>query len=168
MSEHAAYLRIEAARAARRWPAILRLLAEGALHLTAISLLSPHLTEGNHNSVLAAARHKSKRELEEMVAALRPQPAVPSSVRRLPAPKPSTPAARSLRVPERVETCPPPTAAVSGPGRETRPPAAEVKPLAPERYKVQFTVSGETHAKPRSCCGIPSRTATWPRFSNAR
>jgi hypothetical protein len=30
LSEHAAYLRIEAARAARSWPAILRLLAEGA------------------------------------------------------------------------------------------------------------------------------------------
>ena len=149
LSEHAAYLRIEAARAARKWPAILRLLAEGALHLTAISLLAPHLTESNHSSVLVVARHKSKRELEEMVAALRPQPAVPSSVRRLPAPKPSTPAARSPRVPERVETCPPATAAVSGPVRETRPPAAEVKPLAPERYRVQFTVSGETHAKLR-------------------
>ena len=149
LSEHAAYLRIEAARTARQWPAILRLLAEGALHLTAISVLAPHLTESNHDSVLAAARHKSKRELEEMVAALRPQAPVPSSVRRLPAPKPSAPAARSPRALERVETCPLSTAAVSGPVRETRTPGAEVKPLAPERYKVQFTVSGETHARLR-------------------
>src|SRR4030095_8328371 len=36
LSEHAAYLRIEAARAARKWPTILELLAGGALHLTAI------------------------------------------------------------------------------------------------------------------------------------
>ena len=40
LSEHAAYLRIEAARAARRWPGILELLADGALHLTAIGLLA--------------------------------------------------------------------------------------------------------------------------------
>ena len=69
LSEHAAYLRIEAARAARKWPAILELLAEGALHLTAIGLLAPHLTTDNIERTLAAARHKSKREVEEIVAA---------------------------------------------------------------------------------------------------
>ncbi len=83
LSEHAAYLRIEAARAARRWPDILGLLADGALHLTAVGLLAPHLTLENHERALAAARHKSKREVEEIVAALRPLPAVPSSVRKL-------------------------------------------------------------------------------------
>jgi hypothetical protein len=45
-SEHAAYGRIEAARAARRFPVLLDLLAEGSLHLTAIGLLAPHLTAG--------------------------------------------------------------------------------------------------------------------------
>src|SRR4030095_1858236 len=44
LSEHAAYGRIEAARAAREWPGILELLADGALHLTAIGLVAPHLT----------------------------------------------------------------------------------------------------------------------------
>src|SRR3970282_1096318 len=43
-SEHAAYLRIETARAARRFPLILDRLANGSLHLTAVSLLAPHLT----------------------------------------------------------------------------------------------------------------------------
>src|SRR5688500_10984568 len=37
LSEHAAYNRIETARAARRFPVILELVAEGALHLTARS-----------------------------------------------------------------------------------------------------------------------------------
>src|SRR4030095_16264406 len=87
LSEHAAYLRIEAARAAREWPGILELLADGALHLTAIGLVAPHLTADNHERVLAAARPRTKREIEELVAALRPLPAVPSSVRKLPAPK---------------------------------------------------------------------------------
>lgn len=71
LSEHAAYLRIEAARAARKWPGILGLLASGALHLTAIGLLAPHLTADNHERVLGAARHRTKREIEEIVASLR-------------------------------------------------------------------------------------------------
>jgi hypothetical protein len=51
LSEHAAYLRIEAARSARRCPAILDRLADGSLHLTAVSLLAPHLTAANHVDV---------------------------------------------------------------------------------------------------------------------
>jgi hypothetical protein len=58
LSEHAAYGRIEAARAARRFPIVLDLLAEGAVHLTTITLLAPHLTTDNHLDVLGAARHK--------------------------------------------------------------------------------------------------------------
>ena len=51
LSEHAAYGRIEAARAARKWPDIVDLLADGSLHLTAIGLLAPHLTDdGDRNS----------------------------------------------------------------------------------------------------------------------
>src|ERR687895_250257 len=49
LSEHAAYGRIETARAARKWPVVLELLADGSLHLTAISLLAPHLTAENHH-----------------------------------------------------------------------------------------------------------------------
>jgi len=85
LSEHAAYGRIEAARAARRFGVILELLADGALTLTSICLLTPHLTTEKHANVLESARHKSKRDVEHLVAALRPQPAVPSSVRKLPA-----------------------------------------------------------------------------------
>ena len=89
LSEHAAYGRIEAARAARRFPVILDLLAAGAVTLTAITLLAPHLTTDNHRDILEAARYKSKREVEHLVAALRPRPAVPASVRKLPSPKPA-------------------------------------------------------------------------------
>src|SRR5574339_257772 len=64
-SEHAAYLRIEAARAARRFPVILDRLADGSLHLTGVGLLSPHLTSENYVEVLSKARHKSKREVEQ-------------------------------------------------------------------------------------------------------
>jgi hypothetical protein len=64
LSEHAAYLRIEAARSARRFPAILDRLSDGSLHLTAVSLLAPHLTAANHVDVLDSAKHKTKRDVE--------------------------------------------------------------------------------------------------------
>ena len=83
-SEHAAYNRIEAARTARRFPGILDQLADGSITLTTVCLLAPHLTTENHREVLAAARHKSKREVEVLAARLRPLPPVPSSVRKLP------------------------------------------------------------------------------------
>ena len=58
-SEQAAYARIEAARASRRFPVILQMLSDGALTLTAVGLLTPHVTEENHQSVLTNAQHKS-------------------------------------------------------------------------------------------------------------
>jgi hypothetical protein len=73
LSEHAAYDRIEAARASRRFPRLLDALASGELTLTAIGLLAPVLTDTNYHDVLAQATHKSKREVEEIVAALRPR-----------------------------------------------------------------------------------------------
>ena len=142
LSEHAAYGRIEAARATRRFPVVLDLLTEGALTLTAVTLLAPHLTPANHRDVLHEARHKSKRDVEHIVARLRPQPAVASTVRRLPTPRTVAPAA-----PPRLGT----DSGEHAPGL-TRPPSprpATVTPLAPERYKVQFTVSRDTHEKLR-------------------
>src|SRR5687768_1057103 len=52
LSEHAAYARIEAARAVRRFPVILERLSGGEITLTAIGLLRPHLTEANHLEIL--------------------------------------------------------------------------------------------------------------------
>ena len=77
LAEGAAYNRIEAARVARRFPAILTALEEGALTLTAVRLLAPHLTTANHEAVLASARYKGKRDIEQLVAALHPRPPVP-------------------------------------------------------------------------------------------
>lgn len=96
LSEHAAYGRIEAARTARRFPGILGELADGSLTLTAVCLLGPVLSDDNHDRLVAAARHKSKREVELLVASERPQPAVPSSVRKLPVRTTATQAQRLL------------------------------------------------------------------------
>src|SRR6266571_5043446 len=88
LSEHAAYARIEAARAARRFPVILEMLADGSLNLTTVGLLGRHLTRDNYREVLAAAKGRSRREVEELVARIHPQPDVPSLIRKLPAAKP--------------------------------------------------------------------------------
>jgi hypothetical protein len=83
-SEWEAYNRIDVARTARRFPIILRMLADGSLHLTAVRQLAPHLTPDNHVAVLESARGKTKFEIQEIVAGLAPRPDVSFSVRRLP------------------------------------------------------------------------------------
>jgi len=55
LSEAEAYLRIEAARASRRFPAILEMLRDGRLHLSGIARLAPHLTAVNSDEVLNRA-----------------------------------------------------------------------------------------------------------------
>ena len=87
LAEGAAYNRIEAARAARRFPLILEGLADSSLTLTAVRFLAPHLTPDNHRRVLAAARHSRKAEIERLVASLHPKPAAPAVVRKLPEPR---------------------------------------------------------------------------------
>src|SRR5215207_1122455 len=85
LSEHAAYHRIEAARAARRFPLILDRLAEGALNLTTVKLLARHLTDSNHAALLESARGRNRSEVAAIVAGLAPAPDVPTTVRKLPA-----------------------------------------------------------------------------------
>ena len=147
LSEHAAYGRIEAARAVGSYPVILEMLADGALTLTAIGLLRQHLTADNHQRVLTAARHKSKREIEAIVAGLRPQSDAPTIVRKLPIAKPS-PTAASLPMASPPDAASPhaiePIASAA-----TMAKRPVVTALAPERYKIQFTVSAATHAKLR-------------------
>jgi hypothetical protein len=82
-SERAAYARIQAARSARAFPAILDRLTEGSLNLTAIVLLAPHLTRDNHRAILDETGGKTRRQVEELVARLRPRPPVPASIRKL-------------------------------------------------------------------------------------
>jgi hypothetical protein len=150
-AEHAALNRIEVARAARRFPTLLDLVGEGALHISGARLLVPHLTAVNCEQVLASARHKSKREIEEIVARLRTLPEVTAAVRKLPSDE------RSVAVATNPSGCrevlPPAIApahvpvAMTASSRASTSPA--VVPLAPDRYRVQFTVTGETRERLR-------------------
>ena len=155
LSEHAAYHRIETARAARHFPIILPLVAEGSVTTTAVALLRPLLTPENHEALLAAARHKSKREVEHLVAGLAPRPDAHSIVRRLPT------------VPTAPATPTRPMAAAEGPMlvhsdtspvAEARPaasapipsePRPKIAPLTSDRYLLRVTLSAAGHANLR-------------------
>ncbi len=130
LSEDAACNRIHAARACRSFPVILDHLASGAMSLTSVRLLRPHLTPENHEAVLARACGRRRREIEALVAELAPRPDVPSSVRKLPT---ATPAPTFM-------AAPPPLVATRRPIIET---------TSPERYRVQFTIGKESHDKLR-------------------
>jgi hypothetical protein len=181
LSEHEAYLRIACARASRRFPVLLDMLADGRLHLSAIAKLAPHLTEEGAEALLARAVHRTKREVEELVAEVAPRPDVAASMRKLPRTRrgardqlgpnlvpgatasdearsttatssaTTEPAATAARVTHTV----PPAVEQTGPEVGEAPAAraatmgsneparAAVEPIAPARYKVQFTASAE-------------------------
>jgi hypothetical protein len=144
-AEHAAFNRIEAARAARRFPIILDLLAEGAITLASIRLLAPHLTAENHSQVLHLARHKSKRDVERLVATLSPRPDVPSTIRKLP----TESICKTASAVQQESVLLDPQPSFDAPPRIPVSQTTQAKPLAPERYKIQFTVSRETYEQLR-------------------
>jgi hypothetical protein len=124
MSDDQAYKRIRAARAVRRFPVVGTAVADGRLHLGGVLLLAAHLTDGNANELVAEASGKSKAEIEVLLARRAPKPDV---------------AARLERVAQQMEMAPGPV----GPEKS----AAKVTPLAPERFALQLTISGETQEK---------------------
>src|ERR1051325_5754 len=146
LSEDAACNRISAARACRRFPVILDALASGALSLTSVRMISPHLTQENHEAVIARASSRSRREMEALVAELAPRPDVPSSVRKLPA----VTAAGSATATSGPAALPPTAPATALPVAAL--PAVRrpiVETTSPERYRVQFTIGKESHDKLR-------------------
>src|SRR5262245_42498693 len=159
LSEAEAYLRIRAARASRRFPIVLAMLADGRLHLSGLAKLSPCLTRENGEALLARAVHRSKREIEGLVAEVAPRPDVPATVRRLPV-KTARPQVQRVATPEAIAGGPgslqanpvergPETPGLTAP--QLRPDAVPslplVEALSPSRYRVQFTASADLRDK---------------------
>src|SRR3954467_10773336 len=124
-SEDATYNRLGVAHAARQFPAVLDALRSGEIHLSGLRVLVPHLTAENHRQVLARAAGKSKREIEELVAALAPKPPVPDAMRKLPSGAPSETGQLSLE---------------PGSARRMEHPRA-ITPLSEDPFQVKFTAS---------------------------
>lgn len=155
MSEHAAYARIEAARAARRFPGVLERLADGRLSLTTVGLLAPHVTNENCETLFEAAERKSKREVEHLVASVQPQPDIPASIRAIAtrAPVATTTRESKMRAGESGDVGPPPATAIALENEVAAPVTAAavlrpvVVPLAPRRYLLRVTIGEDTHRK---------------------
>lgn len=136
LSEAETCNRIEAARAALRFPVILDGLRDGRLSLTTVRLLAPHLTSENHSELLDSGAHARKRDVEALIARHFPRPDIATSIRRVaqaPSPEPhqllGTPTEPLRRSASPLSPAPPP------PPR--RP--AKVAPLSEARCEFRFT-----------------------------
>jgi len=131
LADEAAAKRIYVARAGRSCAGVFEALAEGRVHLSGLVLLAKYLKTETATELLAAAAHKSKADIERLIAERFPRADVAASVTTIPT------APLGLAASEHS----PGNAA----GRErTVSPASEhararVAPLSAERYAVQFT-----------------------------
>lgn len=170
LAEGAAYNRIEAARLARRFTDVLVAIETGAVTLTSVRLLAPHMTAENYGELLAAATHKTKREVTELIAERFPQPPVTTVLRKLPErrlrPTLGPGASMSVRFAPGAEArdCQPKRNVLSSASSDTAKSArvapsvvpmpvctsgraATLEPLSSSSYKLQVTLSAETHNK---------------------
>jgi hypothetical protein len=107
LPEDATCNRTTAVRMVRAFPSILPMLADGRLNLSTLRLLAPYLTPANHERLLEEAFHRSKRDVEELIARRFPR-AVTTSIRKLPERQPE---AESAAPAAQAQTTPP---AISG------------------------------------------------------
>jgi len=157
MSEETAFRRIRVARTARQFPAILAMLADGRLHMTAVLLLAPHLTVAAADELLAAATHKTKAEIDLLLAQRHPRPDVPTCIQPVLAPAASggltaqpADSTPDQLAPEPVD----PSVESASPGQavalaQPLPQRARTAPLSPGRYALQVTVDQETYEQLR-------------------
>jgi len=130
---------------------LLEWLTEGALTLSSVGLLAPHLTDENVEPLLEAARHKSTRDVERLLACLQPQPDIAASLRAVPTPR---------RVP--VETGATDLLALAAPDSAERtslgwdslrtaspstPARPVMAPLGPKTYFLKLTIGQDLHDK---------------------
>jgi len=145
LSEDEAWKRIQASRAALRFPILFEALAESRLHLTAICLLSPYLNSDNVEELVTAATQRSKAAIQRLLAERFPAPetlAIIPEVSRIPAPSPAASRVtldRPSPVPEQVDrqsgqaTGPGPTSPVPEQVAPERPPGPMVQSPVPEQ-----------------------------------
>jgi len=169
LCESTAGRHIAAARVCRHHPEVFALVASGALHASALSLLRKHLTPENAAELFAQCAHRSARKVEELLAARFPRPDVRDLVRRLtrfaipegvptqarltpdvgcasekmpteaPPGEPTAPLQKAFGESRSRE----PSTALLAAGAAEAPKPARLEPLSADRYGVHFTADGE-------------------------
>ena len=162
LPEDATCNRTTATRMVRTFPIILPMLVDGRLNLSTLRLLAPYLTAENHVVLLGQAFHKSKREVEELIARWFPRPDVATAIRKLPERTVAAPAPTAAA--EHCEPRPAVQGAVTNvaTGQEPQPmvmaranmllaPSRRpvIEPLAADRYLIKFTAGAAMLAKLR-------------------
>jgi 5-methylcytosine-specific restriction endonuclease McrA len=149
--------RISAARACRDFPEAFTRVAKGELQLSVLCALRRHLSAENASELFTACARKSYEQVELLLASRFPQPDVRDLVRRLPSPAVGVPDMGSKPAEgQAIEVKPGALLAdaIAAPGSQqrqqspsgmTRSPAGRdaVKPLAEDRFSVNFTADGE-------------------------
>src|SRR6187399_2578194 len=169
LCESTAGRHIAAARVCRNHPEVFALVASGALHASALSLLRKHLCPENAAVLFELCTHRSTRKVEELLAGRFPRPDVRDLVRRLtrfaipggvpaqagltldaervsetmpteaPTREPSAPLQQAF-----VESRPrEPATALGALGAAEAPKPRRLEPLSADRYGVHFTADGE-------------------------
>ena len=170
MSEGAAGRRVAAARVCRRFPEAFERVARGELHLGALCALAPHLNSENATKLFEACQGKTRRQIEEQLAARFPRPDVREQIRRLPvraavsialveqpllsarvsdeplvAAAPMAPMAGMVPMAPMAPEMPVMVAPrpVGSTGDDARRRARELEPLSADRFGVHFTADAE-------------------------
>ncbi len=145
---------IAIARLGYRYPVIFPALAEGKLSQTTILLLKPYLTSHIAPALLKSAMGKSKRQVEQLLAAKFPRPDVPTSIQpwmpplAMSEPAPSAPegltppATLSNKLVAPAHMVPSFAPAQTVP-MEPLAPRAKVAALSPDRNALQVTIDDE-------------------------
>jgi 5-methylcytosine-specific restriction endonuclease McrA len=162
LSASEAFHRLTAARIARRFPRVFAMIERREIHLSAICLLRDYLTPENHLELLAEASHKTKFQVQELLAGRFPRPDVISRIRKLPSPVVSAPAhsingAHPTEATSPAEGMPfaegasPSAATASGAPREASIPGGPartlIEPTSEARYRIQLNASAALKEK---------------------
>ena len=108
------------------------MLARGEIHLSGLGVLAAHLTDANHRELLANAAGKSKRAIEELIAArFSPKDALPFKV------------TEDITAMGSATEPPPESEVVAGPRREAR----GTTPVAEDTFRVSCTINGACRDK---------------------
>ena len=151
-AEGVTYKRIAVARAVREFPELLAAIERGDLHLTAASLIAPHLDRECAAAFLAAARHKTAREIKQWIADRKPRDHEKTSVRKAPVRLPDSASLGTAKAAERlisatrepnsIALAATTTTAVRVTPKKGR---SSSEPLGANRYCVRLTIDAVAH-----------------------
>jgi hypothetical protein len=158
LSEHSAHKHVWGVRFARRFPPVLDAIAEGRVLLAGVCELARHMTPQNAAELLEAATHRTRREIQLLLAERFPKADVPTVVVALPTQVAPQPAAgfddAALANPsvtgESCKVAPGQLSANNWPVNQARvcsepTPPARITPIAPARFAMQLTIGQHTH-----------------------